>query len=205
MVMVVWEFIPGILLSGHYPIITRLFGKLLMVRNAVTCMVIALAALLCVSCSAGGDIRVVSIEQVSTGEANIVVRISNGDSADKTGYRMREGYIAFLHDDGTGIVGTAGAMEGASVLWSPRGVTYGTETYEYLTTDEGTTRFTRETSKPYELQRYEFPNEDVGALFVLQGQQTVDVLGTGGTLTSVANAGIFQNNGQCGSRISVDH
>ena len=83
----------------------------------------------------------------------------------------------------------------------PRGVTYGTETYEYLTTDEGTTRFTRETSKPYELQRYEFPNEDVGALFVLQGQQTVDVLGTGGTLTSVANAGIFQNNGQCGSRI----
>ena len=113
----------------------------------------------------------------------------------------RAGYIAFLHDDGTGIVGTAGAMEGASVLWSPRGVTYGTETYEYLTTDEGTTRFTRETSKPYELQRYEFPNEDVGALFVLQGQQTVDVLGTGGTLTSVANAGIFQNNGQCGSRI----
>lgn len=201
MVMAVWEFIPGILLSGRYPIITRLFGKLLMVRNAVTCMVIALAALLCVSCSAGGDIRVVSIEQVSPGEANIVVRISNGDSADKTGYRMREGYIAFLHDDGTGIVGTAGAMEGASVLWSPRGVTYGTETYEYLTTDEGATRFTRETSKPYELQRYEFPNEDVGALFVLQGQQTVDVLGTGRTLTSVANAGIFQNNGQCGSRI----
>lgn len=40
--------------------------------------------------------------------------------------------------------------------------------------------FTREISKPYELQRYEFPNEDVGALFVLQGQQTVDVLGTGG-------------------------
>ena len=180
MVMVVWEFIPGILLSGHYPIITRLFGKLLMVRNAVTCMVIALAVLLCVSCSAGGDIRVVSIEHVSPGEANVVVRISNGDSADKTGYRMREGYIAFLHDDGTGIVGTAGAMEGASVLWSPRGVTYGTETYEYLTTDEGTTRFTRETSKPYELQRYEFPNEDVGALFVLQGQQAVDVLGTGG-------------------------
>ena len=172
-----------------------------MVKNAVTCTVIALTTLLCVSCSAGGDIRVVSIEQVSPGEANIVVRISNGDSADKTGYRVREGYIAFLHDDGTGIVGTAGAMEGASVLWSPRGVTYGTETYEYLTTDEGTTRFTRETSKPYELQRYEFPNEDVGALFVLQGQQTVDVLGTGGTLTSVANAGIFQNNGQCGSRI----
>jgi len=114
---------------------------------------------------------------------------------------MCEGYIAFLHDDGTGIVGTAGAMEGASVLWSPRGVTYGTETYEYLTTDKGTTRFTRETSKPYELQRYEFPNEDLGALFVLQGQQTVDVLGAGGTLTSVANAGIFQNNGQCGSRI----
>ena len=90
-----------------------------MVRNVVTCMVIALAALLCVSCSAGGDIRVVSIEQVSPGEANIVVRISNGDSADKTGYRMREGYIAFLHDDGTGIVGTAGAMEGASVLCRP--------------------------------------------------------------------------------------
>ena len=76
MVMTVWEFIPGILLSGRYPIITRQFGKLLMVRNAVTCMVIALAALLCVSCSAGGDIRVVSIEQVSPGEANIVVRIS---------------------------------------------------------------------------------------------------------------------------------
>ena len=78
-----------------------------MVKNVVTCMVIALTALLCVSCSAGGDIRVVSIEQVSPGEANIVVRISNGDSADKTGYRVREGYIAFLHDDGTGIVGTA--------------------------------------------------------------------------------------------------
>ena len=65
----------------------------------MTCMVIALAALLCVSCSAGGDIRVVSIEHVSPGEANIVVRISNGDSADKTGYRMREGYMA-LHNWG---------------------------------------------------------------------------------------------------------
>ena len=83
MVMMVWEFIPGILLSGHCPIITRLFGKLLMVRNAVTCMVIALAALLwCVGVRQVGDIRVVSIEQVSPGEANIVVRISNGDSAE---------------------------------------------------------------------------------------------------------------------------
>ncbi len=59
MVMAVWESI-RILLSGVYPIVQDYLVEVLMVRNAVTCMVIALAALLCVSCSAGGDIRVVS-------------------------------------------------------------------------------------------------------------------------------------------------
>ncbi len=61
-------------------------------------MVIAL--LLLVSGSAGGDIRVVSIGQVSP-RSEHRQRTSNGDSADKTGYRTREGYIAFLHDDGS--------------------------------------------------------------------------------------------------------
>ena len=117
---------------------------------------------------------------------------------------MREGYIAFLHDDGTGIIGTAGAMEGASVLWSPRGVTYGTETYEYLTTDEGTTRFTRETSKPYELQRYEFPNEDVGGVLCPSRTTNRRRIRHWETLTSVANAGIFRITGSVGL-VSCDH
>ncbi len=55
---------------------------------------------------AGGDIRVVSIEQGQSGRSeHRRKRISNGDSDRWHGYRMREGYIAFSADDGTGLSG----------------------------------------------------------------------------------------------------
>ncbi len=95
-------------------------------------MVIALAALLCVSCSAGG-IFVVSIEQVSPGEANIVVRISNGDRQIRWLSHVRKVISPSVMMMGRNCR-TAGAKEAQPL--SPRGVTYGTETYECLTTDE---------------------------------------------------------------------
>ncbi len=57
----------------------------------------------------------------------------------------------------------------------------------------------RETSKPYVSCSALRVSEDVGRL--CPRQQTVDVLGTGDADIR-SNAGIFQNNGQCGSRIS---
>lgn len=118
--------------------------------------------------------------------------------ADKPYY---DGWIVFLDAQGRGQVASVDEVVGGDVLWSDRGVFYGSPSRDYVTTDSGTQQIVRSSVRDEDVQRYELSS---GALAVVKEEGTgyrVDSVHPDGTTSSVENAGVRGNVGQCGSRI----
>ena len=106
-----------------------------------------------------------------------------------------------LDAQGRGQVASVDEINGGDVLWSERGVFYGSPSRDYVTTDSGTQQIVRSSVRDEDVQRYELSS---GALSVVKEEGTgyrVDSVHPDGTTSSVENTGVRGNVGQCGSRI----
>ena len=118
--------------------------------------------------------------------------------ADKPYY---DGWIVLLDAQGRGQVASVDEINGGDVLWSDRGVFYGSPSRDYVTTDSGMQQIVRSSVRDEDVQRYELSG---GALAVVKEEGTgyrVDSVHPDGTTSSVESFGVRGNVGQCGSRI----
>ncbi len=169
-------------------------------RWAFFVVVLSVAALAW-SCVFHGKLTRKPVSFLTTNDAVIALRLGGGWTtmlADKPYY---DGWIVLLDAQGRGQVASVDEINGGDVLWSDRGVFYGSPSRDYVTTDSGMQQIVRSSVRDEDVQRYELSS---GALAVVKEEGTgyrVDSVHPDGTTSSVENAGVRGNVGQCGSRI----
>ena len=90
------------------------------------------------SCVFHGKLTRKPVSFLTTNDAVIALRLGGGWTtmlADKPYY---DGWIVFLDAQGRGQVASVDEINGGDVLWSDRGVFYGSPSRDYVTTDSGT-------------------------------------------------------------------
>lgn len=169
-------------------------------RWALLVVVLSVAALAW-SCVFHGKLTRKPVGFLTTNDAVIALRLGRGWTTlgeDKPYY---DGWIVLLDAQGRGQVASVDEIYGGDVLWSERGVFYGSPSHDFLTTEAGTQGFERRYRSSDERQRYALPD---GALAVVSDEGFGFVVGTvhvDGRVTRVMNEKTGGAVGQCGSRI----
>ena len=169
-------------------------------RWALLVVVLSVAALAW-SCVFHGNLTRKPIGFLTTNDAVIALRLGRGWTTVAEDKPYYDGWIVLLDAQGRGQVASVDEINGGDVLWSERGVFYGSPSRDYVTTDSGTQQIVRSSVRDEDVQRYELSS---GALSVVKEEGTgyrVHSVHPDGTTSSVENTGVRGNVGQCGSRI----
>ena len=155
------------------------------------------------SCIPKGYLISSSVDELSTGEAVIAIRM--GDA------RSQSGLSAPIHDNWIMLLDAQGRHRAAlfeeeeevgELLWTERGISYGSEQWDYLTTEHGTRRDKLSGWNSSEVQRYVLSD---GRIIVVSYEMDlayrVDTIELDGSVTSVSTPGTRGDVGQCGDRI----
>ena len=169
-------------------------------RRWALLVVVLSVAVLAWSCVFHGKLTRKPIGLLTTNDAVIALRLGRGWTTVAEDKPYYDGWIVLLDAQGRGQVASVDEIDGGDVLWSERGVFYGSPSRDYVTTDSGTQEIVRSFVR-HDVQRYELSS---GALAVVKEEGTgyrVDSVHPDGTTSSVENTGVRGNVGQCGSRI----
>ena len=154
------------------------------------------------SCIPKGYLISSSVDELSTGEAVIAIRMGEARSQSGLSAPIHDNWIMLLDAQGKH---TAALLEEENVgelLWTERGISYGSEQWDYLTTEHGTRRDKRSGWNSSEVQRYELSD---GRIIVVSYEMDlayqVDTIELDGSVTSVSTPGTRGDVGQCGDRI----
>ena len=154
------------------------------------------------SCIPKGYLISSSVDELSTGEAVIAIRMGEARSQSGLSAPIHDNWIMLLDAQGKH---TAALLEEENVgelLWTERGISYGSEQWDYLTTEHGTRRDKRSGWNSSEVQRYELSD---GRIIVVSYEMDlayqVDTIELDGSVTSVSTPGTRGDIGQCGDRI----
>ena len=170
-------------------------------RRWVLFVAVLSVAALAWSCVFHGKLTRKPVTFLTTGDAVIALRLGRGWTTVAEDKPYYDGWIVLLDAQGRGQVASVEEINGGDVLWSDRGVFFGSPSRDYVTTDSGTQEIVRSSVRDEDVQRYELSS---GALAVVKEEGTgyrVDSVHPDGTASSVENAGVRGNVGQCGSRI----
>ena len=170
-------------------------------RRWVLLVVVLSVAALAWSCVFHGKLTRKPVGFLTTNDAVIALRLGRGWTTVAEDKPYYDGWIVLLDAQGRGQVASVDEIDGGDVLWSERGVFYGSPSRDYVTTDSGTQQIVRSSVRDEDVQRYELSS---GALSVVKEEGTgyrVDSVHPDGTTSSVENTGVRGNVGQCGSRI----
>ena len=171
-------------------------------RWALLVVVLSVAALAW-SCVFHGGLTRKPASFLATNDAVVAVRLGSGWStvAEDFRYNDYDGWIVLLDAQGRGQVASVDEINGGDVLWSDRGVFYGSPSQDYVTTDSGTQQTTWQFTRRGDVQRYALPD---GALVAVRRESNDYHIGTlfpDGTHASVETEGVGRGIGQCGGRI----
>ena len=170
-------------------------------RRWVLFVVVLSVAALAWSCVFHGKLTRKPVTFLTTGDAVIALRIGRGWTTVAQDEPYYDGWIVLLDAQGRGQVASVDEVVDGDVLWSDRGVFFGSSSHDYVTTDSGTQQVARGYVRDGEVQRYEL---SWGTLAVVKEKGAgywVDSVHSDGTTSSVDNAGVRGDVGQCGSRI----
>ena len=155
------------------------------------------------SCIPKGYLISSSVDELSTGEAVIAIRMGEA--------RSQSGLSAPIHDNWIMLLDAQGRHRAAlfeeeeevgELLWTERGISYGSEQWDYLTTEHGTRRDKLSGWNSSEVQRYVLSD---GRIIVVSYEMDlayrVDTIELDGSVTSVSTPGTRGDMGQCGDRI----
>ena len=112
-----------------------------------------------------------------------------------------DSWIVLLDAQGKGTVASVDLVGGADVLWSDRGIFYGSGSRNYVTTDSGTQVSKSDNGTREEIQRYELPGGQLVTLVPKHWEYNDGDVQSDSSITTVETAGITGDYGQCGSRI----
>ena len=170
-------------------------------RRWVLLVVVLSVAALAWSCVFHGKLTRKPVGFLTTNDAVIALRLGRGWTTVLEDKPYYDGWIVLLDAQGRGQVASVDEIDGGDVLWSERGVFYGSPSWDYVTTDAGTSVIKDKFWGRYDVQRYELSD---GALVAVQREYNDYRIGTlfpDGTHASVETDGVGRGIGQCGGRI----
>ena len=170
-------------------------------RRWVLLVVVLSVAALVWSCVFRGTLTRKPVGFLTTNDVVIALRIGRGWTTVAEDKPYYDGWIVLLDAQGRGQVASVDEINGGDVLWSERGVFYGSPSRDYVTTDSGTQQTTWQFTRHGDVQRYALPD---GALVAVRRENNDYRIGTlfpDGTHASVETEGVGGGIGQCGGRI----
>ena len=112
-----------------------------------------------------------------------------------------DSWIVLLDAQGQGTVASVDSVAGGDVLWSDRGIFYGSRSRNYVTTDSGTQVTKSDNGTREEIQRYELPGGQLVTLVPKHWEYNDGDVQSDSSITTVETAGITGDFEQCGTRI----
>ena len=170
-------------------------------RRWVLFVVVLSVAALAWSCVFHGKLTRKPVGFLATNDAVIALRLGRGWTTVAEDKPYYDGWIVLLDAQGRGQVASVDEINGGDVLWSERGVFYGSPSRDYVTTDSGTQETAWQFTRRGDVQRYALPD---GALVAVRREYNDYRIGTlfpDGTHASVETEGVGRGIGQCGGRI----
>ena len=169
-------------------------------RWALFVVVLSVAALAW-SCVFHGKLTRKPVTFLTTGDAVIALRLGRGWTTVAEDKPYYDGWIVLLDAQGRGQVASVDSVAGGDVLWSDRGIFYGSRSRNYVTTDSGTQVSKSDNGTRTEIQRYELSDGQLVTLVPKHWEYNDGDVQSDSSITTVETAGITGDFGQCGSRI----
>ena len=160
------------------------------------------AAVLLSSCMPQGAVTEKRADQLSVGDAVIAVRLSQGKFSAGLPDPPNDNWIVLLDAQGRGQATRIKAKSYGNVafLWTDRGLSFGAQDKEYVTTDQGTQEIDVKEPSRAEDQRFSLP--DGRTVVVDSGEEIrVDVIHPNGRIVTAEFPDTSGSVGQCGQRI----
>ena len=154
------------------------------------------------SCMSQGDVTETRADQLSLGDAVIAVRLSEGELSPGLPAPPEDNWIVLLDAQGRGQATRIKAKSYGNVafLWTDRGLSFGAQDKEYVTTDQGTQEIDVKEPSRAEDQRFSLP--DGRTVVVDSGEEIrVDVIHPNGRIVTTEIPDTSGSVGQCGQRI----
>lgn len=142
------------------------------------------------------------IDKLTTGEAVIALRLGAAEASAGLPGGTSDNWIVLLDAHGRGQAGHIERGEHGDVAWSDLGVSYGVQTEDFLTTQEGTQQIPRVGDRSVEYLRYVLPDGRIEVISAARGSGIrADIIELDGTMTSVETDDWSGGFGLCGSRV----
>ena len=156
---------------------------------------------LAVSTSFHQDVVRRPVSSLRSNDAVIALRLGLHYSPSLKTATNTDSWIVLLDAQGQGTVASVDLVGGADVLWSDRGIFYGSGSRNYVTTDSGTQVSKSDNGTREEIQRYELPGGQLVTLVPKHWEYNDGDVQSDPSITTVETAGITGDFAQCGSRI----
>lgn len=154
------------------------------------------------SCMSQDAPKATPVKNLSTGDAVIAVRLSTGTSVSGLQKPLSDNVIALVDVQGQVEAARIGEWNRGRVLWTDRGISYGTRDIDYLTTDEGAQEFAHQGFPFAEEGRFALPDGGIAVVTSpLSTGYAVDIIQPDGRVDRRETSGTEGYLGQCGSRI----
>ena len=160
------------------------------------------AAVLLSSCMSQGDVTETRADQLSLGDAVIAVRLSEGELSPGLPAPPEDNWIVLLDAQGRGQATRIKAKSYGNVafLWTDRGLSFGAQDKEYVTTDQGTQEIDVKEPSRAEDQRFSLPDGRIAVVDLSDGIR-VDVIHPNGRIVTAEFPDTSGSVGQCGQHI----
>ena len=160
------------------------------------------AAVLLSSCMSQGDVTETRADQLSLGDAVIAVRLSQGKFSAGLPDPPNDNWIVLLDAQGRGQATRIKAKSYGNVafLWTDRGLSFGAQDKEYVTTDQGTQEIDVKHSWSSEYQRFSLPDGRIAVVDLSDGIR-VDTIHPNGRIVTAEIPDTSGPVGQCGQHI----
>lgn len=158
-------------------------------------------AALAVSTSLHQDVVRRPVSSLRSNDAVIALRLGPEHAPSLQEATNTDSWIVLLDAQGRGTVASVDSVVGGDVLWSDRGVFYGSRSRNYVTTDSGTQVSKSDNGTREEIQRYELSDGQLVTLVPKHWDYNDGDVDSDDSITTVETAGITGDFGQCGTRI----
>ena len=165
-------------------------------------VIVALSvAALAVSTSLHQDVVRRPVSSLRSNDAVIALRLGPEHAPSLQEATNTDSWIVLLDAQGRGTVASVDSVAGGDVLWSDRGIFYGSRSRNYVTTDSGTQVSKSDNGTREEIQRYELSDGQLVTLVPKHWDYNDGDVESGDSITTVETAGITGAFEQCGTRI----
>lgn len=158
-------------------------------------------AALAVSTSLHQDVVRRPVSSLRSNDAVIALRLGPEHAPSLQEATNTGSWIVLLDAQGQGTVASVDSVAGGDVLWSDRGIFYGSRSRNYVTTDSGTQVSKSDNGTRREIQRYELSDGQLVTLVPKRWDYNDGDVESDDSITTVETAGITGAFEQCGTRI----